>query len=83
VRRQTTEIEYKGHSYSFVISEVGNITNEEGKIPISISYVDSFYSFKNIETEKCMAKISLSEQTVFEKFFAKRLNFLNRYKIPQ
>ena len=79
---QVVDINYKGISYPFVIKEFGSIANEKGRHPISISYVDSLRLFKNIEPEVCMAKIQSSNQTIFDKFFAKRLNLLDKYKVP-
>lgn len=79
---QVVDINYKGISCPFVIKEFGSITNDKGKYPISISYVDSLKLFNNIEPEVCMAKIQTSNQTIFEKFFAKRLNVLDKYRIP-
>lgn len=79
---QVVDINYKGISYPFVIKEFGSIANDKGKYPISISYVDSLKLFKNIEPEVCIAKIQTSNQTIFEKFFAKRLNVLDKYRIP-
>jgi len=78
---QVAEVNYKGFSYPFVVSEFGSIANDEGKYPITVSYVDSLNLFNNVEPETCVAKIKMSNQTVFEKFFAKRLNVLNKYKI--
>ena len=78
---QTTEVNFNGISCPFVITEFGKIANEEGKYPISITYVDSLNFFNNVEPEISLVTIQMSNQTVFEKFFAKHLNFLNRYKI--
>lgn len=78
---QITEVNYKGGAYPFVISEFGSVANEEGKYPISITYDDTLHLFTNIEPEYSIAKIQISNQTVFEKFFAKRLNILDKYKV--
>lgn len=75
---QKVEVNHKGCSYSFLITEFGRIANDEGRIPINISYIDSLGLFANIETETCVARIRTSSQTIFEKFFAKRLNFLDK-----
>lgn len=79
---QIAEVNYKGASFPFQISEFGSIANKEGKYPISITFVDSLNNFNNIESENCMAMIKMSNQTVFEKFFAKQLNILNKYRVP-
>ncbi len=78
---QTTEVNFNGFSCPFVITEFGRIANEEGRYPIGITYVDSLNLFNNVEPERSFVTIKMSNQTVFEKFFAKQLNFLNRYKI--
>lgn len=78
---QIANVNYKGASFPFVIAEFGKIANEEGKQPIRITYIDSLNYFNNIEPEICVAVIQKSTQTIFEKFFAKRLNILNNYKI--
>lgn len=78
---QVTEVYYEGLSYPFLISDFGNIANEEGKFPISLIYVDTMNIFTIIKQENCIAKIQMSNQTIYKKLFAHRLNILNSYKI--
>ena len=79
---QIAEVNYKGVSFPFQISEFGSIANKEGKYPISLTFVDSLNIFTNIESENCMTMVRMSNQTVFDKFFAKQLNILDKYRVP-
>jgi len=78
---QKANIMYKGHSHPFVITEFGKIANDEGRYPVSISRVDSLGLFDNVEPEVCLATVQVANQTVFEKFFAKRFNIVDKYRV--
>jgi len=78
---QLLEISFHGRTYPFVISEFGEIVNEDGDYPIMISFIDSLNRINNVEPVTCSAKILMSNQTIFEKFFAKRMNIFDKYKI--
>lgn len=78
---QLLEISFHGRTFPFVISEFGKIFNEEGEYPIMISFIDSLNCINNVEPVTCSAKIQMSNQTIFEKFFAMRMNIFDKYKI--
>lgn len=78
---QTIYVSCKGVSYPFEITEFGRIANNDGKYPIGITYTDSLNLFNNIEPERSVVTIKMSNQTIFKKFFSKHLNILNKFKI--
>lgn len=78
---QVFELNYKGSSYLFFIKDFGRIANSDGRYPIKITYVDSLGIFNSIQSEICIAQASISNQTVFQRFFARQLNFKNKYKL--
>ena len=77
---QVVMVNYSGIKKTFTISDFGSITNHEGTRPVCIMSVDSVNLFNNIEDVTCNAEIQISNSTVFESFFARRLNFFDRYK---